>query len=418
MKKIFLAPPPPPRWRIALGIVRPYFQAAAKIPAHRLPKLSFRVGISWARSLGNNLQVRFLNQIALDDSVEQPSSFSAPLSAAFASRADQIAPLDVFVRTLRAEPGMLTPAFFLSSVGSPGWRPLIVIVSRGPQIVGLLYCKERVVAGFGIRVVFTDDALGAMIAARPDDMESVFACATDALLKHTVALRVLISSNWLPFLRTLETKAEVSFDRRKHHAHLALPDHYEKFLAMRGPHTRRNFRYYRRKSEIAGSQFIPTVEFSEFAAGCRNLLSKSAHQKSRQALETHLAMIGSIPSQITMGLRASDGNWIGLAGGWYVGNRAYLITQLNDRTRTRESISLVVRSYMIETLISRRCNELIFWEGSSAPISCFANYPDVFMAHLDVASFRWRLTRKVWAAIRRVAPANFSKFLVWFVRDT
>ena len=82
----------------------------------------------------------------------------------------------------------------------------------------------------------------------------------------------------------------------------------------------------------------------------------------------HLAMIGAMPAHITMGLLGADGKWIGLAGGSYVGNRAYLITQLNDRTRPRESVSLVLRSYMIETLINRRCQELIFWDSNSASL--------------------------------------------------
>jgi hypothetical protein len=368
--------------------------------------------------LSNNLNVGLRRQLALNNAVAPPPSALAPLSTAIISRADNNLHLAAFVRSIHAEPGMLAPDFFLASVSPPGWKPVIVVVSRGAQIVGLVYCKERVVAGFGIRVVFGNDSLGAMVAARPDDIESVLHASAATLLKYAIALRLLVRSDRLPFLRNLKANAEVSFDKRRHHAHLALPNSYQEFLAERGPHTRRNFRYYRRKSEARGNQFVPALNFSDFSSGCRDLLSKSAHQKSRRSLETHLAMIGAMPSQITMGLKDSHGKWIGLAGGWFVGDRAYLVTQLNDRTRTRESISLVLRSYMIEGLIRRRCGELVFWEGASAPITTFANYVDVFMAHFDVLSLRWRLVRRIWAAIRKLAPVNFSKFLVWFVRDS
>jgi hypothetical protein len=54
-------------------------------------------------------------------------------------------------------------------------------------------------------------------------------------------------------------------------------------------------------------------------------------------------MIEAMPRRMLVGLRRREGEWIGLAGGWYVGSRAFLITQLNDRTRDRESVSLVLR---------------------------------------------------------------------------
>jgi hypothetical protein len=41
----------------------------------------------------------------------------------------------------------------------------MVVVSQGKRIAGLLYCKERVVAGIGLRIAFGNDALGAMVAA-------------------------------------------------------------------------------------------------------------------------------------------------------------------------------------------------------------------------------------------------------------
>jgi hypothetical protein len=368
--------------------------------------------------LSNNLNVGLRRQIELSHAAAPASSALAPLSTAIVSRADNNPHLAAFVRSIHTEPGMLAPDFFLASVSPPGWKPVIVVVSRGPQIVGLVYCKERVVAGIGIRVVFGNDSLGAMVAAHPDDIEFVLHGATEALLKYAIALRVLVRSDRLPFFRNLNANAEVRFDKRRHHAHLAFPNTYQEFLADRGPHTRRNFRYYRRRSESAGNQFVPAINFSDFSAACKDLLSTSAHRKSKRSLKTHLAMIGVMPSRITMGLKDLHGKWIGLAGGWFAGDRAYLVIQLNDRTRARESISLVLRSYMIEALIRQRCPELVFWKGCSAPITNFANYVDVFMTHFDVRSFPWSLVRRTWAAIRKLAPVNFSKFLVWFVRDS
>ncbi len=133
-------------------------------------------------------------------------------------------------------------------------------------------------------------------------------------------------------------------------------------------------------------------------------------------------MIGAMPSQMLVGLRGKrvknkNAEWIGLAGGWIEDDRAILVMQLNDRTRARESISLVLRSYLIEALIQQGIREIIFWEGTSAPLNAYATYPEMFMAHLDAQSFALRLVRRAWTTARKLAPTNFIPLLKWFVRD-
>jgi hypothetical protein len=82
-------------------------------------------------------------------------------------------------------------------------------------------------------------------------------------------------------------------------------------------------------------------------------------------------MIEAMPSRIMIGLRRSTGEWISLAGGWYAGDRAVLNMQLNDRACGRESVSVVLRSYLIEQLIKRGIRELVFWAGTSPPLSYY-----------------------------------------------
>jgi hypothetical protein len=155
----------------------------------------------------------------------------------------------------------------------------------------------------------------------------------------------------------------------------------------------------------------------EFCNASRNLLPKAALARSKETHEKHLAMIGAMPFRMLVGLRGKNSDWIGLAGGWDEGDRAILVMQLNDRARARESISLVLRSYLIEALIKRGVREIIFWEGTSAPLSSYATYPEVFMAHLDAQSVALRFARRIWTTARKLAPTNFAPILRWFVRD-
>jgi hypothetical protein len=337
--------------------------------------------------LSNNFRIGLRRRIALEESAPQLYSCAQPLTAALVSSNGKIAALTGFVNNLPHKSAMLAPEFFLASVSPRGWRPIIVVVSQSQRVAGLLYFKERVIAGVGIRFAFGNNALGAMVAAHPSEMETVLSCGINALLKRMFALRFLVHADQLPLLKRIPTDADVAFFSTKNHAHLQLPHTFEDFLAKLGPHTRRNFRNFRRKSESAGNQFVQKLNFQEFSEASRSLLPNAALARSKETHEKHLAMIGAMPSQMLVGLRGKNSEWIGLAGGWQEGDRAILVMQLNDRSRTRESISLVLRSYLIEALIQQGTREIIFWEGTSAPLSTYATYPEMFMAHLDAQSF-------------------------------
>jgi len=128
-------------------------------------------------------------------------------------------------------------------------------------------------------------------------------------------------------------------------------------------------------------------------------------------------MIQAMPSQMLAGLRAPTGEWIGLVGGWYESDRAILVMQLNDGARLRQSISVVLRSYLIESLTKRGIRELLFCDGVSAPLRSYAIFPDGFMAHLDAPSSALRFARRAWIGARKLAPGNFAPLMKWFLRN-
>ena len=390
--------------------------------AHLRGDFTLTGDFSWAShraiTLSTNFRVELRRNLALEERVTIIFvPFPKHLTAAFVSSANKIAALTDFVSSLPQKSAMLAPEFFLASVSPRGWRPAIVVVSQGQRIAGLLYFKERVIAGIGIRFAFGNNALGAMVAAHPNEIESVLDCGIKALLKRMIALRFLVHADQLPLLKRIRTDADVAFFSTKNHAHLQLPRTFNDFLAKLGARTRRNFRNFRRKSESAGNQFVQKLNFADFSNASRNLLPNAALARSKETHEKHLAMIGAMPSQMLVGLRGKNSEWIGLAGGWIEDGRAILVMQLNDRTRARESISLVLRSYLIEALIQQGIREIIFWEGTSAPLSAYATYPEMVMAHLDAQSFALRLVRRAWTTARKLGRTNFIPLVKWFVRD-
>jgi hypothetical protein len=273
------------------------------------------------------------------------------------------------------------------------------------------------VAGIGTRILVGDDSLDIMVVSRSEEAGSVVDCAVKTLIKRMAALRLMVDPGKLPVLRGVETLADVRFSRAERHAHLELTPSYDNFLAKVGPRTRRNLRYYRRKSELASNEFSPRETYASFCAAARRLFPRTEFARRRINLERCLAMIGTMPSPIMVGLRDRNGELISVAGGWHDGRRAVVIMQLNDRAFPRASLSLVLRSYLIEDLIRRDFRELIFWAGSSAPFSSYSGSPELWIAHIDPRTTLWRLYRWAITIACKFAPGASREWFKWMVGD-
>ena len=64
------------------------------------------------------------------------------------------------------------PHFFLASVQRNIWSPLAVVVSRNDLTVGIVYAKERKVAGFGLGLIYADATLDGTVVSDPADRQS------------------------------------------------------------------------------------------------------------------------------------------------------------------------------------------------------------------------------------------------------
>jgi hypothetical protein len=371
---------------------------------------------SYVAGLGEGQLIPMLETLETRASSASLPSVNQHRTASLISSPVEIASLDEFVKGLPAELPVLVPSFFLATISKQGWRPCVVVVSEGQRIVGLLYCKERVMAGIGLRVVFGDNALGTMVAAPPGEIESVLSCGLQALVNNKVALRLQFPPDRIPTLWGIPKNVEVRFCHGRPNAHLELPVSYDQFLAGIGPRTRRNFRYYRRKSDLAGNIYESMADFPTFSSAARRLFPKADYARSEHEMESSLTTIEGMPSRFMVGLRTAAGEWIGLAGGWYVGQRAFMNMQLNDRAYSRMSLSVVLRSYLIEALIAQGIRELVFCGGSSAPLKSYCAYPNVVMVNIDKRSQPWRLARLAWATVEKLVPTAFDKMVRLYLK--
>src|ERR1700693_4810108 len=271
------------------------------------------------------------------------------------------------------------PDFFLASVSEKHWKACAVAVTCNNRLVGIMYAKERLLLGCPTGVVYSDTTLETNLVAEPVHREHALSFAVRALLTagRVRALRLVVpfdafDSQMMSRIAASMDVEMVSF-QIANHSHLALPSSYNEFLNGLGARTRRNFRYYRRRFEATGGCYVGRVPFERFCSAAWHLRGKSAIRADVHAIERAFKMLSAISEPLLVGLQASNGEWLSVAGGWCENGRATLLFQMNnDREYHGDSVSQVLRSYLIEELIARRVHDLVFWAGTSAPLARYA----------------------------------------------
>ena len=349
------------------------------------------------------------------------SKISAPYAATLISGASEIKELAIRAGPLLAErPSTCHPEFYLASVSEKYWAPRTVQVTCDQRVVGIVYAKERLLAGRPTGIIYADGILGMHLIAEPAHREKVLSEAISCLLGpgRARALRLLIRQDGFEH-KTISRIAssmevEMASIQIQKHSRLALPSSYEDFLNSLGARTRRNFRYYRRRFEARGHHFVGRVPFESFCAAAWQLRKKSAIDADASAIRRSLNMLSAVSERVLVGLQAPDGKWLSIAGGWCENSTATLLFQMNnDREYQGDSISQVLRSYLVEELIASGIHDLIFWSGTSAPLARYTRGIPAVAVYLDSPAASWRLFRMLVASVAFRLPRRLMKFGMW-----
>jgi hypothetical protein len=214
-------------------------------------------------------------------------------------------------------------------------------------------------------------------------------------------------------------KLDVRFSRVKDHANLVLPDTYEKLLCTFGSTTRHNFRYYRRRFEAGGHIYLEKLSFDELRAACTYLKPRCTIPGQPGSVERLLNMVATADEILAVGLKHRDGRWLGVVGGVYRLDAGVLLVQLNDdRGFPKDSLSVVLRGYLIETLICRGMKYFTIWGGTGAPLSRYVKYIPTLAVHLDLPSLSWRLARRMVTRLGPRLPKRLRQDVWWIAPFT
>lgn len=342
------------------------------------------------------------------------------------STAEQFTQLTEDARPLLADrSSTCAPHFFLSSVQRNIWSPLAVVVSRNELTVGIVYAKERKVAGFGLGLIYVDATLDGMVVADPVDRESVFEVALRRLIdrRGNRGLRLLIPNGGLErqaIQKILDSRPlDVNYSPVEHHCVVELGPDYEAFLEKLGKRTRRNFRYYRRRLEAAGHTYVQDILPAEFERAAFKLLEKDVVGADRDGIHRTLAMLAAVKNPFYVGIRHQNGELLSILGGWRERDYGVVFFQMNnDRDYPQSALCITLRGYLIESMIATKIPDLLFWGGVGDPLRRYCRILPATGVHLDLPTFGWRASRRLIGWTTHLLPERLRPIAGWVAPGT
>jgi len=341
-------------------------------------------------------------------------------SASVLSSVAEIQSLQPLIRRSQPQNDILRdPEYFLASV-SKGWTPRVVAVRRGSELAGVVCAKERSLRGHRLGVVYADLTFGSTLFGGPLEQQDTFLIALATLLASAgtrgIRLRVRRPSPELAAVRRLHacSRLDVHFSRVKDHASLSLPGTYEQLLLSFGSTTRHNFRYYRRRFEKAGHVYLDNLSPDELRLAAFYLEAKCSRLSDGKPIDRLLEMTAAADRPLAVGLKHRNGEWLSVVCGVYTHAAGVLLLQLNnDRDFPRDSLSVVLRGYLIESLIHQGMKEFIIWAGTAPPLSRYATHIPTLGIYLDSPEYKWRLMRGLVSKVGPWLPKHLKEDASW-----
>jgi hypothetical protein len=272
-----------------------------------------------------------------------------------------------------------TPSYFLFRLES-SQLPCVVTCWEGGHLTGILYASEFSWLGVRTGWAFGGDYCGrGLLLAGPEREVEILAAASGHLLEHAVhaarfywsphrAETAPVLSHTGPSLRFRD-----SLQQREEGDWLQLPSSYEEFLNRLGSHTRRNLRYFRRKSEQGGYAFAPALSPAEYERAVHGLNAAADYAAEPARADRDRSFFAHFGSPVFAGIRAPNGDLVSVLSGVAVGTHFHVLTQLNHLALRKLSISLVLRGYVIENLIRAGFTTIHFVEGASRMLGQFCD---------------------------------------------
>jgi hypothetical protein len=262
------------------------------------------------------------------------------------------------------------PEYFIAANTLANRRCGAVLIRQDQQLEACVLFYEHTRYGIGLGVFRGGDYIGESLVAGPADFQVHYVhLATQALLKqwriHGVSLTIKADVD-----SCIEVMGPASNLRRflgyEIQHKLPLADTYEGLLAEMGPRTRRSLAGKRQQLEkSANVQFVASLDAELALEVMLSLETKSMPPRITEFFHARHRLLRVNSEFFSMGLRLPDGPWLSMLSGWRLNRVTYVDIQMNDKHYKKESLSAVMRAFMLEHEIACKQHSINFVGGSS-----------------------------------------------------
>jgi len=237
-------------------------------------------------------------------------------------------------------------------------------------LIGCVLFFEYRIGSWNTGLIATGDSSGIRtVFGTPGHHANIAALAASVLLRS--AHIVLVT-----FRQDKDPLSKISFpsglsglwttQTREVRDHLPLRHSYDATLATLGKRTRTHLRYYRRYLEKQiPCDFVPDAPAFILPQELVALNASSLEPMPPEKFDLQYRAATQQPGGFVCGLRARDGRWLSLAGGWRQQTTTLIQWQTNAAGFEKFSLGTALRSFIIEYEITLATTRLCFYGGTS-----------------------------------------------------
>lgn len=262
------------------------------------------------------------------------------------------------------------PNYFIAAHTLKNRRVAAVLIRRGFALEACVLFFEHCLFGVGLGLMRGGDGAGGGIVTGTKSFEVEYIhLAAQALLRdrrtHGVSLTVRASLDECVEVIGPEDRNQLLTQRNPRHR-LMLTGTYGEMLAAMGPRTRRSLAGKRRQlEEKSKAVFLPRLEPDQALDAMLALRSQSWPVRIVRFCHVRYRMLCEWPEFFSTGLRLPDGTWLSFLSGWRRDGITFVDLQMNRLQFKKESISGVMRAFLMEHEISLGQDQISFVGGCS-----------------------------------------------------
>jgi hypothetical protein len=274
------------------------------------------------------------------------------------------------------------PQYFIAANTQKDRRVAAVLIRRNHELEACVFFIEHCRLGMGLGFLRGGGHIGESLVVGPGTFQLQYVrLATEVLLQHWrihgVSLAIAAPLSHCLEVMGPEDRYRV-FSGRDIQRKLPLEDSYKAMLAAMGPRTRRSLAGKRRKLEqCAHVAFLSSLEPVQALEAMLRLHSRSLPPQLRQFCHARYSLLHERPEFFSMGMRLPNGTWLSILSGWRRNRVTYVDLQMNNMHFKKESLSAVMRAFMLEHEIAREQKLIHFVGGTSVLLRryCRPNEP-------------------------------------------